>query len=194
MYYKVVEHLTTATDEAIVQAVVAGDYDAFGLIIDRYEARLKRYASRFLSSPDDRDDQVQDVFIKAFMNIKSFDIQKRFSPWIYRIAHNTFVNEIRRRSYNPLYYFDADTFFPQFIAPETADGATLARELGDNVESALVKMPEKYRAPLTLFFYESFTYQEIAEVLHIPISTVGVRINRGKQQLKKILENSQSYE
>jgi len=188
-----VETLTTATDEVIVSAIQAGNHDLFGLIIDRYEARLKRYASRFLSLPEDRDDQVQDIFVKAFMNIQSFDSAKRFSPWIYRIAHNTCINELRRRRYNPLYFFNADTFFPQFTASETADAETLRQEIGEHMDEVLMQLSEKYRAPLILFFYESFSYQEIAEVLHIPISTVGIRINRGKKQLKKMLSDK-NYE
>lgn len=100
------------SDESVVGRVQGGDAESFGVLIDRYDARLKRYANKFLIYDDLRTDLVQDVFVKAYMNIQGFDTHKRFLPWIYRIAHNSFVNELSRRKRAPITFFDADIFFP----------------------------------------------------------------------------------
>ena len=91
------------TDEAIATRVQKGDSEAFGQLVERYEEKLMRYARKFLRDPDDAKDIVQEVFIKSYQNIQSFDATRRFSPWIYRIAHNEFVNAIKKRSRGPVF-------------------------------------------------------------------------------------------
>ncbi len=86
------------TDEMIASRVQAGDSEAFGELVERYQEKLLRYARKFLFDLDEARDPVQDVFIKAYQNIQSFDATRRFSPWIYRIAHNEFVNALKQRS------------------------------------------------------------------------------------------------
>jgi RNA polymerase sigma-70 factor (ECF subfamily) len=180
--------MDSETDEQIVERVQAGEHNSFGLLIDRYEPKLQRYARRFLAVDEDVEDQVQEVFIKTYTNIQSFDITKRFSPWIYRIAHNTFVNELRRHKKTSYSLFDLDTFLPFVATSETADSDSIQNELAGELESFLDKIDEKYRAPLVLYFYEQLSYQEISEVLRIPAMTVGVRLTRGKEKLKKLYE------
>lgn len=173
------------TDEAVARRVQAGDADAFGILIERYETRLKRYGWRFLNTKEDIEDMVQDVFIKAYTNIHSFNANRRFSPWIYRIAHNEFVNALRKQSRYPQSFFDPDTILPQLVAKETTDGERLDAELKEAIEASLETLAPKYRAPLVLYFYEEMSYQDIANVLKIPTATVGVRIKRAKEKLQK---------
>jgi len=90
--------MTEETDEAIALRVQGGDGEVFGELIERYQAKLSRYARKFLLDPDDAADIVQDIFIKSYQNIQSFDATRRFSPWIYRIAHNEFVNALKKTS------------------------------------------------------------------------------------------------
>ena len=85
------------TDEEVAALVQKGDIDSFRILVERYDPKLTRYAKRFFFHGDDGKDIVQEVFIKAYVNIKSFDTARRFSPWIYRIAHNEFVNNIKKR-------------------------------------------------------------------------------------------------
>lgn len=174
-------------DEAIAAAVQRGDFDSFRELVERYEPKMMRYARRFLFDSDDAKDLVQDVFIKAYVNIKSFDIDRRFSPWLYRIAHNEFVNALKKRTKERgnISLFEFDVFFPHLIAKETADNRTHQHELKAMLERSLDKIPEKYREPLTLYYFEELDYKEIADVLHIPVSTVGIRLQRGKAMLKK---------
>jgi RNA polymerase sigma-70 factor, ECF subfamily len=173
------------TDEMLAIEVQNGKTEAFGLLVERYQDKLLRYARKFLSNKEDIEDQVQEVFIKAYTNMQSFDVTLRFSPWIYRIAHNTFINALKRNQFLPVSFFDPDTFFPQLVASEETDKEALLREMHSMLETSLDTLPIKYREPLILYFYEHMSYQDIADILHIPITTVGVRITRAKEKLKR---------
>jgi RNA polymerase sigma-70 factor (ECF subfamily) len=186
---------TTQTDEAIVLLVRNGDSELFGELVKRYEAKLKRYAHKFLFDRNDRDDLVQDVFIKAYINLQSFDNDKKFSPWIYRIAHNTYVNALKKKLTDKVFPIDFDTFLPHPRALETADSESEKEYTRTMLDKNIKSIDPKYREPLILYFYEEMDYKEIAEVLGVPVSTVGVRIKRGKEKLKEILsKNNFVYE
>lgn len=176
------------TDEEIAALVQSGDLESFSFLVERYEVKLKRYARKFLARAEDIDDIVQEIFIKTYINIKSFDSEKRFSPWIYRIAHNELVNELKRKERSPLLFFDADTLFPHPISKEMADKKTQEKEVKKILDKCLGKIPSKYREPLVLFYIEELSYNEIAEIMHVPASTVGVRLKRGKRMLKKLCD------
>lgn len=176
------------SDEAIARHIQAGDISAFATLVDRYEPKMQRYIRRFLRRSEDVDDMVQEVFMKAYTNIQSFDISLRFSPWLYRIAHNACINEIKRQRHGVMSLFDFDTFLPALAASETADQAALEREQAQHFEEYLDQIDVKYSEPIILFFYESLSYQEISDILHIPIATVGVRIRRAKEKLRALIK------
>lgn len=176
-------------DEAIARRVQDGDVNAFGLLVERYEQKLRRYARRFLFDRNDADDLIQDTFLKAYEGIQGYDPDKKFSPWIYRIAHNVFLNELRARGSRPILSFDFDTIFAHIPARETADDLALRSEEKERVAKALRILDPKYREPLILFYFEDMAYREIADVLDIPTATVGVRIARAKQMVRKTLQD-----
>ena len=175
------------TDEQIAVRVQRGENDAFGALIERYQDKLMRYARKFLSDPDDASDIVQDTFIKAYRNLQSFDASRRFSPWIYRIAHNEFINALKkRRAGNVMFTIDFDTLFPHLAATDTADSFALERDMRETLEHELGRLDPKYREPLILYYLEGMDYKAISEVLQIPVSTVGVRLARARAALKKL--------
>lgn len=183
------------SDEAVAVRVQAGDGEAFGELIERYQAKLSRYARKFLLDPDDAKDIVQDIFIKSYQNIQSFDATRRFSPWIYRIAHNEFVNALKKRqSRRTVFTIDFDTLFPHLTAPDTADSGTLERDTRATLDRYLDKVSPKYREPLVLYYLEGMDYKEISEILQIPVSTVGVRLARGRTALQKAAGTEPLYE
>jgi len=96
---------TNEKDEAIALRVQNGDTDAFGTLITRYEVKMLRYGKKFLGQYEDIEDAVQDAFIKAYTNIQSFNTSMSFSPWIYRIAHNTFINVIKKKGTRTAVFF-----------------------------------------------------------------------------------------
>jgi len=177
--------MDSLSDEQIAVSVQGGDSELFGELIDRYEAKLKRYGQKFLSYQDEIEDLVQDVFIKSYTNIQSFDAKLRFSPWIYRVAHNTFVNELKRKQRRGPVVFDFDTVLPVLSAKETTDAEVLSAELRSELDELLIEIPTKYREVLVLHYFEELSYKEIGEVLQIPVTTVGVRMTRGRKKLKQ---------
>ncbi|RJO59689.1 RNA polymerase sigma factor [Candidatus Parcubacteria bacterium] len=177
------------TDEEIVLRVQDGDIQAFGELVIRYEARLVRYAKKLLFNFNDHEDVVQEVFIKAYKNIQSFKAGSRFSPWIYRIAHNEFVNTLKKRLKEPLPFIDADAIFPHTVSREDPGRKQELKELSVAIETCLQKIPAKYREVIILFYLQELEYVEIAEILRLPVSTVGVRLKRGRESLKAICQH-----
>jgi len=181
--------LSELSDTQLAIQVQAGATEAFGLLVARYEGKLLRYGRRFLFDTEDITDIVQDVFLASYRHIQTYDPGRPFSPWLYRIAHNRFANELRRRGRRPLLFVDFDTFLPHLVAQETADGGTLLAEDREAVERVLSTLDPKYREPVILYYFEDMDYEDIAEVLHIPVSTVGVRLKRARQKLKAALSD-----
>lgn len=174
----------TERDEEVAVRVQRGDVESFGVLVERYEAKMRRYARRFLFTETDTDDVVQDVFLKAYTNINSFDPSRSFSTWLYRVAHNSFINTLKKNRRLPLLFFDADSLFPHPVASEETDRDMYDQQIKDAMEHCLGELNSKYREVLVLYFIEGLRYQEIADVLHMPVSTVGVRIQRAKAALR----------
>jgi RNA polymerase sigma-70 factor (ECF subfamily) len=175
-----------SSDEQIAITVQKGDSAAFGILVERYQPKLLRYAQKFLFGYEEAQDMVQEVFIKAYSNINSFQSDRVFSSWVYRIAHNEFINAIKKKGREPISFFDPDTIFPHPVAADMADSDIHRKEIKEMVDKCLDKLDPKYREPLVLYFYEDMDYRTISEVMHIPISTVGIRIKRAKEALHKI--------
>jgi RNA polymerase sigma factor (sigma-70 family) len=175
-------------DEELARQVQQGEHDAFGTLVERYEQKLLRYGKRFLSNPQDIEDIVQDVFTSAYQNIQSFDVTQSFSPWIYRISHNKFIDRIKKHSRTPVFSLDFDTLFAHPIHDEGAETERERREMRDMIDRALEKISVKYREILVLHYFEELSYKEIGEVLRVPTGTVGIRLKRAKEALRKIYE------
>lgn len=176
------------SDEQVATLVQQGDQEAFGTLVERYEAKLTRYGKKFLSRHEDIQDIVQDVFLSAYQNLQGFDAAKKFSPWIYRIAHNAFVNALRKQSYRPQLLPDFDTLLSYHVAEDPMHSERERREMAQMIEKGLEGLAPKYREALVLHFLEELSYKEIAEVLQIPQGTVGIRIMRAKEALRRTYE------
>lgn len=171
------------TDEEAATRVQHGDKDAFGVLVDRYEAKLKRYGSKFLSREEDIEDIVQDAFVNAYQNIQSFNITQRFSPWMYRIAHNAFVNALSKRERGPL-FIDFDTLLSHPAYEDPSHTEREQKEMRTMLEQGLSKLKPHYREVLVLNYFEELPYKDIADILQVPVGTVGIRIRRAKEALK----------
>ncbi|MBI2052569.1 MAG: RNA polymerase sigma factor [Candidatus Sungbacteria bacterium] len=182
------------TDEEIAAGVKRGDTESFSLLVERYEAKITRYGRKFISDAEDIKDLVQDIFIKAYVNIQSFDADRKFSPWIYQIAHNEFINLLKKKIKSPIIFFGFDIIFPHPAAPENPIDELEKKNLKPILDKCLTELRPKYREVLVLYFFEDLSYKEISEILKIPSATVGVRLRRGKIQLKKIFEKTRQYE
>jgi RNA polymerase sigma-70 factor, ECF subfamily len=174
------------SDEALASKVQNGDVEAFDVLLSRYHNKILRYGTKFLLGHQDIEDVTQEVFLKAYRFIKSFNPERRFSPWIYRIAHNEFINVGKKRKGEPLDFFDFDTFFPHPSAKDDPAKDLDEQQIKNILDKCLDKLSAKYREPLVLYYLEGFDYKDIADVLKIPIATVGVRLSRAKKQLKEV--------
>lgn len=176
-------------DEKIVSLVQSGKSELFGILIQRYEEKMRRYARKFLSDGDDKKDVVQDIFIKAYINIKSFDTKRKFSSWLYRIAHNELVNHLKKKRGSFLPLFDLDTFFPQHgYSPNDVNEKIDKKNTSKLIDKCFNDLPAKYKEPIILYYLEELSYKEIADVMSIPVSTVGIRIQRAKKLMKLIFQ------
>ncbi len=183
------------TDEEIARLVQQGEKEQFGTLMKRYEKKLSRYGTKFLSSKDNIDDIVQDVFISTFKNIHSFNLSLKFSPWIYRIAHNAFVNKLKQqRMYLPS--FDFDTLVSHLVYEDPKEEEREYEAMQKMIEIGLEALKPKYREIIILHYLEDFSYKKISDILQVPIGTVGIRVKRGREMLKKICEkmNQEHYE
>ena len=178
------------SDSDIVVATLA-DREQFGVLIERYEAKLRRYIARLgVREAEDQADVLQETFIKAYRNLNSFDQSLAFSSWIYRIAHNEAMTWFRRRRVRPEGNLVAEGDEVLEIIASNQDSPEVSFDKAVNaavVSEALGKLDPKYREVLVLRFFEHKEYEEISDILQIPIGSVGTLIHRGKKQLFSVL-------
>lgn len=183
------------TDEEIVSMVKRGDIDAFGVLMGRYEEKMLRYGRKFIAGKEDIKDTIQNVFLKAYQNIQGFDTKKKFSSWLYRIAHNELVNVLKKKKRSPVLSLDFDIFLPYLKDGTDIEKEINMQEMKKAIDSCLDKLDPKYREPLVLYYFEEADYKEISDIMRIPVSTVGVRLKRGREIIKKIYqENIKKHE
>jgi len=179
---------TNDSDEHIVSLVQGGDVDAFGILVDRYEEKLLRYGRKFLARTEDIEDIVQDVFVSAFQNIQGFDASLRVSPWLYRIAHNAFVNALRTRG-RVIDLLDFDALIAHHVYEDPVKNERDIKDMRAMLEKGLDTLSPKYREILILHYFEDMAYKDIADVLQVPVGTVSIRIKRAKEALKEEIQN-----
>lgn len=171
------------SDEKIVELIKREDKELYVHIIKRYQDKLVRYANYLIGDEHMASDVVQESFIKTYINLNSFDTDKKFSSYIYRIVHNEVVNLIRKQKKQvPLYESD------DFNSGVNIEDDFIKEEMKSFTHSCLDNMPVIYREVLSLYFLEEKSYEEISDILRVPIGTVGTRINRAKVIMKKICQ------
>ncbi len=185
--------LTTTTplkDEEVVTLTIK-DPNQYGILMERYEAKLKRYITRLgVRHPEDQLDVLQEIFIKAYRNLNGFDTSLSFSSWMYRIAHNEAISWYRKKNVRPEGHLVGDSEEILEFLSEREEGTELTfdRQLNaEEVARALEQIDEKYREPIILRFFEHKEYDEISDILEIPIGSVGTLLHRGKKQLAGVL-------
>lgn len=184
--------------DAEVVALTLRERDAFAVLISRYEAKLDRYVRRLgVRRDEDRSDLLQDIFIKVYRNLHSFDSALSFSAWIYRIAHNETMSWFRKRNARPEGHLveDSEAALGYVVSSQESSSVPLNAHDRELVAKALDLLPEKYRTILVLRFFEERTYEEIADILKIPMGTVATLVFRAKDRLRKILvEKGYAYQ
>ena len=178
------------SDEELVKLTLT-DKSNFGMLVDRYEAKLTRYIARLgIRDLDDQLDVLQEIFLKAYRNLNAFDESFKFSSWIYRIAHNEAISWYRKKNVRPEGHLvaDGDEITTFLSAKEDAPDVDFDKQINAQaVNEALLKIDEKYREVIILRFFEHKEYEEISDILKIPVGSVGTLLHRGKKQLATAL-------
>jgi RNA polymerase sigma-70 factor, ECF subfamily len=177
------------SDESLVKLTIE-DQENFLYLIKRYEAKLTRYIKRIAGlSKEDTEDILQDVFIKTYQNINSFDKDLKFSSWIYRIAHNEVIDNYRKKQTRPQEMtFDTENILNNLVGEIDISKDIDNKYLQKNISQVLNSLDLKYREVLILKFLEEKEYKEISDILKKPMGTVATLISRAKQQFVKELK------
>jgi len=176
------------SDQELVRAVQSQDYRALDLLVRRYQKRLTDYARRLGADYDSAQDIVQQTFINAYQNINGFNHKYKFSSWIYRIVHNQAVNHFKKqKKHHSLDLFD----WLAEIIPSKVNVEQLAIQSDQKtqIKKCLQLLSLNYRSVVILYYFQDKKYEEISRILHIPVSTVGVRLKRAKNKLKILCQN-----
>lgn len=184
---------STVSDEVLVDRTLQ-DKQHFTALVQRFEGPLLRYIMRLgVMVEEDREDLLQEIFIKVYKNLNNFDNKLKFSSWIYRIAHNETMSWYRKRQVRPeghLIGSPEEVLGLLSLETKNQEAQFDTRLDAERVESVLNELPEKYRAVLLLRYFEHKEYEEISDILRLPVGTVGTLVSRGKQKLRDSLDNN----
>ncbi len=189
------KNLNSLSDEELIKVFQdRNTIEAFEILVKRFKDPLMNFVYRFVGDRDVSTDIVQDTMIKFYLNKDSYQSIAKFSTWIYTIAGNLAKNELKRRNRRSMLSIsnsDEDDIILQvedkkFVAPDRAADNKMKNEI---VQKALLKIKSVYREMVILRDIEGFSYEEIVELTGVSIGTVKSRINRGRAQLQKLLQN-----
>lgn len=176
-----------ATDEEIVKKIQNGEKQLYAEILKRYEKKIYYYLKR-LTSWDELsiEDMTQETFLKAYVNLQSFDTGRRFSSWIYRIAHNAGVDFLKSQRGKIVDIEGLEEVLPN--GQKLVEEIAIEKDDKERLAKSMAEIGMKYREVLVLYYMEERSYEEISDILRIPVSTVGVLIMRAKKKLKEVYE------
>lgn len=172
-------------DQTLVAAALSGRPEAFGTLVERYDRAVYHLAYRTMRDAEEARDVAQEAFFKAYRSLRTFKSGSKFSTWIFAIAYHACCDRLARRK-----RYSNDEM------PERADTAAgpeqqaVASDEARRLRAAIEALPEKYRTVITLYHLQGRQYDEIAEVLGMPMGTVKTHLFRAKEQLRRILAES----
>ena len=183
------------SDHQLMEAVAHGHEEAFAEILSRYRDRITNFIFRFLNNREDAMDLAQETFVRLYFAAGRYHRGYAFSTYLYRIAANLAISEIRRRKRQRIFslngFFASDDDEKDLDPPDNADLPD--RQLEADFRSraigrAIASLPEKYRLPIVLRDVEGLAYEEVAEILGLGLGTTKSRISRGRAMLRVKLE------
>lgn len=184
----------TSTDEELVARSILGDRDSFNELILRWERPIYALAYRTIGREDDARDVCQETFLRAFRALPGFRGQAKFSSWLYRITLNLCRDWMRRKRRAP-FVSVPDNVDPVDLAvaepSETIEDLVVRRDLARIVERVMTRLPEEQRTAIILKEYHGLTFQEIAELMGCPLSTVKTRLYKGLAVVRRDLARLQ---
>jgi RNA polymerase sigma-70 factor (ECF subfamily) len=187
---------TPDPDAALMLRVKQGDRDAFEELVEKYKQPVMNLVYRTLPDATEAEDLAQHVFLQVFKSAHRYEVAAKFTTWLFTIARNLCLNEIRRRSRHPAESLD-ETFAdnedqpirqPEDLRTFSPPDSLLHGELEEKIEEALAELPEKQRTAILMCRGDEFSYEDIAEVLECSVSATKSLIHRGRETLKQKLK------
>ncbi len=178
-------------DEDLARLAQQGNQDAFAELVKRYEKQIFSMAYRLIGDYDEAADLAQEAFLRIYSQLKRYDPEKKFFSWMYRVAQNTCLNALAKKPANIIPVERAEEYF----SDDGKNGASepeqdyLNREIRRSIDQAIADLPDNYRDVVYLRYIEDMSYQQIADALDLPLSTVETRLFRGKKQLQQRLKD-----
>src|ERR1041384_3157897 len=183
-------------DAALMLRVKQGDREAFEALVEKYKQPVMNLVYRTLSDATEAEDLAQHVFLQVFKSAHRYEVAAKFSTWLFTIARNLCLNEIRRRSRHPADSLDETVsesdeqprHQPEDLKTYSPPDRILQNELEEKVEAALATLPEKQRTAIVLCRGDELSYEDIAKVLGCSVSATKSLIHRGRETLKQQLK------
>jgi RNA polymerase sigma-70 factor, ECF subfamily len=177
---------TTERDDELVRRYLAGDVEAFGILVERHERRVYNLALRMTGREEDARDATQEAFLSALRKLGSFRGEAAFTTWMHRVTVNACYDLLRKRQRAPLLHEREDGDGPRRPEPAAPDHAD-AVDLSIDVRRALLEVPPDFRAVLILCDVQDLPYDQAAAALGVPVGTVKSRLHRGRVALARAL-------
>lgn len=182
-------------DDVLVKKAIGGNENAYAKLVDKYERALYFHILKMIKNREQVEDLVQETFVKAFDNLNTYSTNYAFSTWLYRIATNHTIDYLRKKKLKTLSIDDPvktkDGEMEMQLPDESAstDRNIIRKQRQKIVRNAISDLPEKYRKVIELRHMEEKSYQEIADVLDLPLGTVKAHIFRARELLYKALKD-----
>jgi RNA polymerase sigma-70 factor, ECF subfamily len=176
-------------DEEILASVLEGNMDLFEEIVKRYQNKIFRFVYQKVLNYEDALELTQEAFLKAYNGLNKFDLKRRFSPWMYKIAQNETFNFIKKRSKEMRVALGEDDDFENMVKTEhdLVQTEYNKSEEDKRIREAINKLPEKYQLVIYYFYLEEMNLKEISDELGDSIGSIKTRLSRGRVMLKEIL-------
>ncbi len=180
-------------DQTIVERVLKGDTQSYSVLVDRYQDRIYSAVVNYVANREDAIDITQEVFVKAYSKLNTFNAGSAFYTWIYRIAVNAAIDFIRKRKSRQTDSLDDDKYTQTGFEPVSKDMSTDPERVvvrGEQVHmlrKAISQLSDKLRSALVLHDVEGLSQDEVAQILKVPVGTVKSRVSRARTELKYIL-------
>ena len=181
-------------DLELVRHALAGSQDAHRDLVVRYQRPVLSLIRRMIRSSTQAEDLAQEVFLKAFRALGSFDQRRKFSSWLFKIAHNTAIDQLRRKELSTVTLESPDRDAPDLVAvlpdkkAEDPAGRVERHDLARAIEEAIASLKPLYREVVILRYQEGLAYEEIAEVTDLPLGTVKTHLFRARKAMVSYLE------
>ena len=181
-------------DIELVRSALAGSQDAYRDLVLRYQRPILSLIRRMVRQGNQAEDLAQEVFIKAFRALSSFDQDRKFSSWLFKIAHNTAIDRLRRKELRTVPLETPDQDKPDLVSvlpdtgAETPVGRIERRDMARAIELAIASLRPLYREVVILRYQEGLSYEEISEVTELPLGTVKTHLFRARKAMVAHLE------